>query len=599
MKDIRYRILFLASWYPSRLNKVLGIFVKRKAEAVSQKCDVALIAVIADSNLKDKNYEVEQLTENNVYTVRVYFKNDNSLLGKILYNLRYFKAHYIGLKKVRTDWGKFDLIHVNVVDRSGFFALLLFYIKRMSYVITEHSTPEISFLRGESHSTNIPLLALKKLVIKNAECINVDSRASLEYWQKAGLHGNYRVIPNVVDIDETKLFPTKPISSNTKSAVHISNLVERKNVEGIIRAYAKIFYEYNRKDIVLKLVGEGAQKEYLINLSKQLNVLDKCVFFLGYVDEDTKNDLIVNSDFHVLNSSEEGFSVVTAEAICYGIPVIATACGGPEDFVNELTGLLIPRNKLDELVKAILFMLDNSYKYDRAKLQTFGRENYNDSVICSKTYEMYRDAISVWKAGNTAQSISIKKDWKVLDVGSGHQPFRRANFLLERYLGDTIHRTIQKVENPDDKEMIVGDALIAPFKDKEIDYVVASHIAEHVDDPVKFCNELQRISKRGYIETPGPVTEFFLPTKSHKWIVKREENSLIFKKNKREKPFSQLFYNIFYMNRIGYTDRPFISNNILLKFLNFLIIKTWKFIPHTYAKLEWKDSFSVKLIDDE
>ena len=63
----------------------------------------------------------------------------------------------------------------------------------------------------------------------------------------------------------------------------------------------------------------------------------------GFVTEEQKLELLTNADFHILNSDDEGFSVVTAEAILYGIPVIATKCGGPEDFVTPSTGILIER----------------------------------------------------------------------------------------------------------------------------------------------------------------------------------------------------------------------------------------------------------------
>ena len=41
-----------------------------------------------------------------------------------------------------------------------------------------------------------------------------------------------------------------------------------------------------------------------------------------------------------------------------------------------------------------------------------------------------------------------------------------------------------------------------PFKDKEFDFVIASHVIEHVEDFEFFVKELERISPRGYIELP-------------------------------------------------------------------------------------------------
>jgi glycosyltransferase involved in cell wall biosynthesis len=576
------------------VNKVLGIFVKRKAEAMTKLCNVALIYVVDDGSLKDKTYDLESSTENNVFTVRVYFKKSSSKIANLIfYNIRYLKSYYLGWKEVKLKWGKPDLIHANVIDRSGYVALLFKLFKGISYVITEHSTPDIDFLRGITNQTKIPLRFLKNIVIKNCSFLNVDSHPSLEYLRKAGFEGKLGVIPNIVELDEKFLSLTQPTApKEKKSAVHISILNKRKNVADIIRATAYIHNDLKRTDFTLNIIGEGSEKENLTKLADEFGVLNKCVFFHGLVSEERKLELLTNSGFHILNSDDEGFSVVTAEAILYGIPVIATKCGGPEDFVNGTTGILIERKNLEELKKAILFMLDNSWKYDKTKLHEFGKSMFSPEVISAKTYEAYKNSIENWKAGNTAKTIKIKPEWKVLDVGSGHQPHRRANVILDKYVGETIHRTTQKVEMPVDKYFVLGDALSTPFADKEFDFVIASHIAEHIDDPVKFCNELQRISKRGYIETPGPLTELLLPANSHKWIVRKSGNGLIFKKNIRTKPFSSFFFSIFYLNREGYDFKTMRSENKILKLTSWILNTIWKYIPYAYARLVWEDRFN-------
>jgi glycosyltransferase involved in cell wall biosynthesis len=596
MKDIKYRVLFLASWYPSRVNKVLGMFIRRKAETMTSICEVALIYVTLDGSLKDQNYEVVTTNENNVLTVRVYFAPAYSgILKKIFYNIRYVSSWYKGYKTVKAKWGIPDLIHVNVVDRAGYIALLIKYLKGIKYVITEHSTPDVSFLKGETNKTSIPLLPLKKLVVKNAEYINVDSHPSMQYWKKAGLKGNYGVIANVVEVNPRFIKPVKEKNDNIIRAIHISMLMERKNVADIIRAYSHIYNNIGRKNIEFHIIGEGEQKEMLIDLAEKSDVLNKCIFFHGFVDEDKKLEMLVNSDFHIINSDEEGFSVVTAEAILYGIPVIATKCGGPEDFVPEEAGLLINRRNLNELTNAILYMLDNAQKYDRHYLQEYGRSRFSPEVIRELTYTVYKNAVVEWKAGNTSSTVMIKPDWKVLDVGSGHQPFRRANVIMERYLEPTIHRTNQSVPIPPDKDMIVADALSMPYKSKSFNFLVASHIAEHVDDPLIFCNELMRVSQKGYIETPGPLTEFMMPTNSHKWVVKKKDNKLTFISNPYTKPFSPLFFSIFYLNREGYSDKTLYSKNPLLKMINLILITSWKYIPGAYSILRWEDKFEVEV----
>jgi hypothetical protein len=208
---------------------------------------------------------------------------------------------------------------------------------------------------------------------------------------------------------------------------------------------------------------------------------------------------------------------------------------------------------------------------------------------------MYTEALTWWRAGNTARKIRILPRWKVLDVGSGHQPNRRANVLLERYLEPTIHRTTDIVLMPDDKSLIVGDALKMPFRNNEFDFVVASHIAEHVDDPEGFCKELQRVAKRGYLETPGPLTEFLMPTASHKWVVAKIGKGITFWRNRWKKPPSSLFFRFFYLNREGYGPDTLYSNNPVMRILNLILLKVWKWTPLAYARLQWNDRFSFSV----
>jgi glycosyltransferase involved in cell wall biosynthesis len=597
-KPLKYKILFFASWYPNRTSKVLGIFVKKKALAVSKMCDVAVLFVTADAALKDKAFDIITNYEDGIPTVRVYYKYFFSgIPQKIIYNLSFIFAHYLGWKRIKKEWGNPDLIHVNVIDRSGYIALLIKYFKKIKYVITEHSTPDINYLRGITNKTKMPLKYLKSLVIKNSEFMNVDSTASLEYYKKVGFKGKLGVIKNVVEIRPEYLVKKDRVKKdNIKRGVHISILNERKNVADIIRAYDHICNKLNKKDIELHIIGEGEQKQQLMDQARDNGLLDNNIFFHGFVEESKKLEIITNSDFHILNSDDEGFSVVTAESILYGIPVIATKCGGPEDFVPKEVGILIDRRSLGQLIDAILFMKDYSQDYNPEVLQEYGRNEFSPDVICEKTYAVYKQAITQWPGGNTHQLFHAEPDWKVIDIGSGHHPNRRANVILEKYMGETIHRTSQKVDVPEDKSLVIGDALYIPFGDQKFDFVIASHIGEHIDDPVKFCSELMRIAKRGYIETPGPLTEFFLPSVAHKWIVSRDGNTFIFRDNNRKKPYSNLFYSIFYLNQDGHDFEILKSNNFILLIFNFLLIKIWPYVPYAYTKLIWTGELKGRVI---
>jgi hypothetical protein len=117
---------------------------------------------------------------------------------------------------------------------------------------------------------------------------------------------------------------------------------------------------------------------------------------------------------------------------------------------------------------------------------------------------------------------------KVLDVGSGGDPFPFASILADRYLEPTKHRTVEFKANG--KPVVICDIAELPFSEKQFNFVFCSHVLEHVDDPIAACIELQRVALGGYIETPALMKDvlFSWPAGIHKWYVVSINNRLVF-----------------------------------------------------------------------
>ncbi len=588
MKKIRPKVLFFASWYPNRTNPLLGTFVERKARAVAALCDVAVVYVGNDPSLRN-TYDLSYTTENGIPTVRVYFRTSPTwILRAAQYTPRFLAAYARAWSALKSRWGNPDIIHVQVADRAGLPALLLRWVRGFRYVITEHSTPDVAFAKGERRRADHARGWLKWLIWRFSSGGSVDSSTSLRFFEKLRTPGPRIVIPNVVDLEP---LPPKPgpdgESTAVKVGLHISILNERKNVEDIIRAIAAI--RSRRQDILLRIVGTGPNLPALKHLASDLGVLNNGIVFLGAVPEEEKRSLLRSSDFHVINSDEEGFCVAAAESLWCGIPVISTDCGGPEDFVSETNGIMVRRRDLDDLTRALETMLDTAHRFDRASIQKEAVERFSPDVVAEETIQMYRHALTRWPSGNTRTRVTIPAEGLVLDVGSGHQPHRRANVLLERYPEDTIHRTVQQVVFPVNASFVVGDAHQMPFKDRSFGYVIASHVAEHVDDPVLFCQELSRVGRAGYLETPGPLTERLMPTSSHRWIVSRRGTILVFRPNHITRPLIPWFFRFFYLNREGYVEHTWMTDNLILRGLNRLLVGMWPYVPYAYTRVEWQD----------
>ena len=94
--------------------------------------------------------------------------------------------------------------------------------------------------------------------------------------------------------------------------------------------------------------------------------------------------------------------------------------------------------------------------------------------------------------------LSNNANWNILDIGCGYRANENASVVAD-------------VQNLSDfyknKNFIKVEEKRLPFKDKEFDFVIASHVIEHVDDFEFFIKELERISNKGYIELPSRLAD--------------------------------------------------------------------------------------------
>jgi hypothetical protein len=124
--------------------------------------------------------------------------------------------------------------------------------------------------------------------------------------------------------------------------------------------------------------------------------------------------------------------------------------------------------------------------------------------------------------------VPVGKSDLVLEVGSGGNPYPRANVLLDAY-----ENTRERFWVPltADRPTVIGFAENLPFKDKSFDFIISAHVLEHSKDPSRFLEELQRVGKAGYIEVPDAIFERLNPYRDHRLeITSRNGGLLITKK---------------------------------------------------------------------
>ena len=106
--------------------------------------------------------------------------------------------------------------------------------------------------------------------------------------------------------------------------------------------------------------------------------------------------------------------------------------------------------------------------------------------------------------------LSQKNDWKILDIGCGYSANNYATTICD----------VQDLSNfYKNKNFVILKNNDLPFNDNQFDFVISSHVMEHVKDLKYFIKEIERVSKRGYIELPTKLEDnlVFENKKEHLW----------------------------------------------------------------------------------
>jgi len=108
-------------------------------------------------------------------------------------------------------------------------------------------------------------------------------------------------------------------------------------------------------------------------------------------------------------------------------------------------------------------------------------------------------------------SLPLSRHHLVIDLGSGGAPNPWADVAVEAIETNSERDAPLKIDRPFVWAYV--DAL--PFKDKVFDFSILSHVLEHLVKPKEALEEVERISKAGYIETPNAFYEIAIPHTYH------------------------------------------------------------------------------------
>ena len=387
----RLSVLFVANWwYPDDDDPVLGIFVRKHAEAIATGADVQVVHVNDRLPGHAASATCNAAVEDGLLTVRVRYRRGAGPWGAVVNQLRYARALAVGLEHLRREAGEPDVVHLNLLPPASFLVARQLAFRHTPYVLTEHASDLLPVNLARRRPSTL-WCALAGAVTRHAAAVTTPSRELARGMRSCGLEGGYEVVPNVVDTDLFQPCPAAPAPPVTR-IIHVSCLTAVKNVDGIIRAFARL--RQRRPEVELVIVGEGTRRRELEEVAAGLGLLEAGVVFRGRRLVAAVADELRQASALVLFSSFENSPCVVAEAAACGLPVIATRVGGVPELVTAATGLLVEAGDEEGLADAMAAVADGSASFDRARLRRFALETFSYPVVGARFLAIYRSALA-------------------------------------------------------------------------------------------------------------------------------------------------------------------------------------------------------------
>ena len=381
-------ILIIPSWYSKNSDDIYGSFFREQAIALhkyGQNVGVIYPQVRSIRHWKSIITGPKGLMIENDMGIPTFRKHGMAWFPRVPYANSWLWV-WRGLKLFsvyRKEHGQPDILHAHSLLNGGLLANEIYHRFNIPFVVTEHST---AFGSGKIKrwQKNIAVKA-----VHNASSRLAVSKPYAELLSKFfDTEKTWQTVPNILSskFENACACPDKN-QKETFIFCNVSILTANKGLDLLIRAFARAFTGH--RDVLLLIGGDGQELKRLVALTRTLEVVNQ-VKFLGRLSREQVIRLMMQSDAYVLSSHVETFGVVIIEAMALGKPVIATRCGGPESIIRKEDGLLIPKNDVKALTKAMQQMRENHKKFNQKEIRLSCLERFSEKTVINQLIGIYR-----------------------------------------------------------------------------------------------------------------------------------------------------------------------------------------------------------------
>jgi len=342
----------------------------------------------------------ERLGNINVY--RIGFTKDNpSMADLVSWPLKlnkYFFPFLACAKACRLHRkNKYDGIWAMMAAFAGFAAMFFKTChKNVPYLLTLQEGDPFEDIKRKVRF----VAPLFKRIFLQADYIQVISNYLAGFAREMGCEGKLEVVPNGIDVRKFKGQISKTETDELKNSlgtkadekiiITASRLVKKNAVDDVIKSL-----EHLPSNIKFLILGDGPDRKKLEELARQLNLLNRVIFFGAYNNDDLPKYLAI-ADVFVRPSLSEGQGISFLEAMAAGVPIIATPVGGIVDFLKDgETGLFCKVNNPKSIALKAGELLNNKELAEKIKInaKNMVEKNYDWDLIAKKMESIFNKIV--------------------------------------------------------------------------------------------------------------------------------------------------------------------------------------------------------------
>jgi glycosyltransferase involved in cell wall biosynthesis len=225
---------------------------------------------------------------------------------------------------------------------------------RILQVAKNRDIPIIQFYESTQSShrfNNILIRRIRSSIFSKADFIVTAGSASTKAVEAMGI-ASQKIITlfNPVDVSWFHSFAQSHRAQQAPGHrfIYVGQLIERKNVAAVIRAFATMCTELD----TLTIAGDGPLEQSLKELVQNLGISDS-VFFAGHQNQEELAKLYATSNTLILASTNEVWGLVVNESLASGLHVVVSDKCGVSDFIKEMKGVYISSSDQESIQKAL------------------------------------------------------------------------------------------------------------------------------------------------------------------------------------------------------------------------------------------------------